>query len=112
MSDPIDLTESLRKQRVLLIDCVAAMKESGRKLANAEYHYKVSLRQEILRLHVEDGVAWTSCYTLAQGQEEVAKMRFTRDVHKSDYEVLQEKINACKLEIRLLEGEIKRDWQG
>jgi len=87
MSDPMDLTQSLRQQRILL-------------------------RQEILRLHVEDSVAWTSCYTLAQGEETVSKLRLDRDIKKSDYDVCREKINACKLEIRLLEEEIKRDWQG
>lgn len=112
MSDPMDLTQSLRQQRILLIDCVQAMKDTGRKLAQAEYKYKVSLRQEILRLHIEDSVAWTSCYTLAQGEEMVSKLRLDRDIKKSDYDVCREKINACKLEIRLLEEEIKRDWQG
>ena len=54
-------------------------------------------------------MAWTACYTLAQGEDKVSELRFKRDFKKSDYEVLVEKINATKLEIRLLEGEIKQE---
>ena len=104
-----DLVIALREQRNLLIDCVNSMKTVGRELAKAEYDYKVALRKEILRLHIEDNVAWTACYTLAQGEEHVAELRYKRDFKKSDYEVLVEKINATKLEIRLLEGEIKQE---
>jgi hypothetical protein len=101
-----DLINFFREQRVLLIDCVDAMKHTGRKLAESEYKYKIALRKEILRLHVEDKVAWTACYDMARGLEEVALLRMKRDIHKSDYECCVEKINAVKMEIRLLEKEI------
>lgn len=101
-----DLVNALRKSRNDLIDAVNDMKSSGRFLATAERDYKIALRKEILRLHIDDGVAWTACENLARGDENVAQLRFKRDVHKSDYEVSLERINAIKLEIRLLEKEI------
>jgi hypothetical protein len=61
---------------------------------------------------VEDGVAWTACTDIAHGDEDVAKKRFKRDVHRSDYAVAEEKINAIKLEIRLLEKEIEEERRG
>ena len=105
-----DLVNQLHEQRKALIDAVNDMKSSGRYLATAERNYKIALRKEILRLRVEDEVAWTACESLAKGDENVAQLRFKRDVHKSDYETALEKINAIKMEMRILEGEIKQDW--
>ena len=107
-----DLVLAMREQRTLLIDTVNAMKVTGRYLAQSTKDYKISLRKEILRLHIADKVAWTACYELALGEDTVAELRFKRDIRQSDYDVCIEKINACKLEIRLLEGEIKQDLQG
>jgi hypothetical protein len=107
-----DLINALREQRKLLIDTVNAMKVTGRYLAQSTKDYKIALRKEILRLHVADGVAWTACYELALGEDNVAELRFKRDIRQSDYDVCIEKINACKLEIRLLEGEITAERRG
>ena len=91
-----DLILALRSQRTLLVDTVQAMKVIGRQLAQSTKEYKIALRKEILRLRVEDNVAWTACYELALGQEEVAELRFKRDIRQSDYDVCIEKINAVK----------------
>jgi len=106
-----DLILVLREQRQLLVDTVQAMKVIGRQLAEATKQYKIALRKEILRLKLEDGVAWTATYDLALGEDTVADLRFRRDIKQSDYDVCIEKINACKLEIQLLEGEIKEERQ-
>jgi hypothetical protein len=105
-----DLMNAMNEQRKLLIDCVNAMKVLGRKLAEAEYKYRIAYRQEVFRLHEEDGTAWTACGELARGDDKVANLRFKRDVYKSDYDTALEKINAVKLEIRLLESEIRQEW--
>lgn len=106
-----DLVLSLRKQRELLVDTVSAMKVTGRMLAEATKKYKIALRKEILKLHV-DGVAWTACYELALGEENVAELRFIRDVKQSDYDVCIEKIQSIKMEMRILDKEIEQDRQG
>lgn len=107
-----DLILALREQRKLLIDCVSAMKQTGRLLAQAEYDYRIAYRKEVFRLHEEDKTAWTSTTDLAKGDEGVAKKRFKRDCYKSDYECILEKILAIKTEIRLLENEIKEERAG
>lgn len=107
-----DLVNALREQRIKLIDCVTAMKEAGREYAKAEYAYKIALRKEIFYLHEEKGVAWTACTALAHGEDgenKVAYKRYLRDASKVIYETAIEAINACKLEIRLLENEIKEE---
>ena len=107
-----DIVNVLREQRKALMDAVNDMKSSGRFLATGERDYKIALRKEVLRLHVEDNVAWTACESLAKGHEKVAELRFKRDVHKSDYESAQERINCIKIEIRILEGEINQGLRG
>ena len=106
-----DLVKAIREQRMLLIDTVNAMKTVGRQLAQATKDYKIALRQEILRLRLEDSVAWTACYDLALGEDGVAQLRFIRDLRQSDYDVCIEKIAQTKLEIRLLDSEIKAEMQ-
>lgn len=107
-----DLVLALREQRTLLVDTVSAMKVTGRMLAEATKKYKIALRKEILRLHIEDHVAWTACYELALGEETVAELRFIRDIKQSDYDVCIEKINQVKMEMRILDKEIEQDRQG
>ena len=104
-----DLIKAMRDQRLQLIDCVNAMKQTGRLLAQAEYEYKTSYRKEVFRLHEEDKTAWTSTTDLAKGDEAVAKKRFKRDCYKSDYQCFLEKLNCIKIEIRLLENEIREE---
>ena len=105
-----DLILALREQRSLLIQSVHDMKTFGRYLAKSTRDYKIALRKEILRLKMEDGVAWTACYELALGEPTVADLRYKRDIYQSEYEVAIEQINAVKIELRLLENEIKQEW--
>lgn len=107
-----DLYNLLKQQRKLLSDTVKAMKDTGRKLADFERNYRIAYRKEVLRLHIQDDVAWTACADLAKGDETVAELRFKRDIAKSDYEVCQEKIMQTKLEIRILETEITEERRG
>lgn len=100
---------STRKQ---LNECLIFYKNNGRKLAEADMKYRIAYRKEVFRLHEVDGVAWTACSDLAKGDEEVAKLRFERDVRKSDYESCYERILQLKTELRILENEISAERQG
>lgn len=57
-----------------------AVKESYRGLAEAEELYRTELAKELVRLHDEDGVAWTVCDTMARGNPYVARLRKARDL--------------------------------
>lgn len=113
-----DLINELTKARKLLNDCITAYKNTGRKLAGAEQRYRIALRQEILKLKIsgaDDGggpVAWTVCGDLARGSDEVAKLRFERDISKSDHEVCYEKILQLKLELRIIENQMSAERRG
>ena len=109
------LIEELKQLRLSLMDAVKEMKTYAHEQAKSEYFYKVALRKEIYRLHEEEKVAWTVTSNLAHGEEgkfEVAKKRYNRDLAKALYETSIENINAIKLNIRLLESNIDREWRG
>jgi hypothetical protein len=109
MQDLVNEMSTLRKQ---LNECLVFYKNTGRLLAESERDYRVALRKEFLRLHIQDGVAWTACGELARGEDNVAELRLKRDIRKSDYEVTYEKILQLKTEIRILENEINSERQG
>jgi len=107
-----DLIIELSQTRKLINECLIFYKNVGRQLAEAEMKYRIALRKEFLRLKLENGVAWTACADLARGDETVAKLRFERDIRKSDYQVCLEKILVLKSELRILENEINAERKG
>ena len=87
--------------------------DKGREYARADHHYKIAYKKEVFLLHEIDKVAWTTCPSLAHGDEtrnNVAKLRLARDMAKIEYEVMQEKIQGIKLQLRLIESQLERDW--
>lgn len=103
-------TELQAKTRQLDVS-VRQLRKSGTDYATAERDYKVLLRVECLKLRDEGmaiGMIDKTCY----GIPSVAEARFKRDVAKTVYEANQEAINSLKLQMRLLEGQIQREWGG
>ena len=84
--------------------------KKGQESAQAEHDYKVANAIEIFRLHTEQKVAWTTCQTLAHGEIKVADLRLARDLAQVQYSVMGEKIQGLKLQLRLVESQIERDW--
>ncbi len=56
-----------------------AMIDAARKRAEAEQRYRVALAKRIVAAHGE-GVAWSVASDVARGDEEVARLRYERDV--------------------------------
>ena len=109
MQDLMNERSAIRKQ---LNECLVFYKNCGRTLAAAERDYKIAMRKEFLRLHLEDKVAWTACSELARGDKEVADLRFTRDIRKSDYECTLEKILVLKSELKIVENDMTNERRG
>lgn len=88
---------------------VKQLRHTGTAFAQAERDYKILLRKEILKLRDEGqavGIIDKICY----GIPTVAEARFKRDVAEAVYEANKEAINSCKLQIRILEGQLDREW--
>ena len=103
------VNEIFQKQKELSIS-IELLRKNGIKLAETERDYKICLRQEALKLRAEKGMPVTLIQQVVYGVPEVAKKRFDRDVAEAMYTSAQEKINTLKLQIRILEAQIQREW--
>lgn len=88
---------------------IRSLRKTGTNYAEAERDYKILLRQEVLKLRDEGqaiGVITLICY----GIPSVAEARFKRDTAETIYRANQEAINSIKLQLRLLESQIQREY--
>lgn len=105
----MDLLNELQQKIRELEASIKMLRKTGTAYAQAEKDYKILLRQECLKLRSEGmaiGMIDKTCY----GIPEVAAARFQRDVAETVYKANQEAINSTKLQLRLLEGQIQREW--
>ena len=105
----MELYQELQQKTVQLDYSVKQLRQNGEAYAKAERDYKVLLRQECLKLRDEGmavGMIDKTCY----GIPSVAEARFRRDVAEAVYKANQEAINSIKLQMRLLESQINREW--
>ena len=98
-----DLTKKLNQS-------ISLLAKYGREFAEAERNYKVVLRQEALKLRAEKGMAVTLIQQVVYGVPEVADKRLKRDIAEAMYQTAQENINSIKLQIRVIEGQLQREW--
>jgi len=88
---------------------ISKLRKNGAKLAEAERDYKLTLRQEALRLRAGD-MPVTLINNIIYGVPEVAAKRFKRDVEQANYDANKEHINITKLKLRILEAQLAREW--
>lgn len=89
---------------------IKKLRETGSDFAGAERDYKITLRQEALKLRAEKSMPVTLIQQVVYGVPEVAEKRFKRDVKEAIYLANQEAINSIKLQIRVMEGQLNREW--
>ena len=105
----MDLYTDLKTKTRQLDASIKSLRANGTAYAQAEKDYKVLLRSECLKLRDEGmaiGMIDKTCY----GIPSVAEARFRRDVAEAVYKANQEAINSIKLQMRLIEGQINREW--
>ena len=98
--------EALRKQ---LSASIKQLRKNGTDLAQKERDYKVLLRQEILKLR-DEGMAVGIIDKICYGIPLVADKRFERDVAQTVYEANKEAINSLKLQIRIVQNVIDKEF--
>lgn len=104
-----DLMFELQTKTQQLDKSIRQLRISGTDYAQAEKDYKILLRQECLKLR-DDGMAIGMITMTAYGIPSVAEARFRRDVAEAVYKANMEAINSTKLQLRLIEGQINREW--
>lgn len=105
----MELIQELQQKTRELDTSIKLLRKNGTAYAQAERDYKILLRKECLKLRDEGmaiGMIDKTCY----GIPEIADMRFKRDVAMAVYKANQEAINSIKLQLRLIENQIGREW--
>lgn len=88
---------------------IKSLRKTGTAYAEAEKNYKVKLRQKVLEMRA-DGEAVGIINLTIYGMPDVAELRFKRDVAEAVYKANLESINATKLEIRILDNQLEREY--
>ena len=106
----MDLINDIQMLMDELTLSIKKLAKTGQALAEAEKDYKITLRQEALKLRVEKDMPVTLINQIIYGVPDVAEKRFKRDIAETMYNTNQEHINATKLKLRLLESQLNREW--
>lgn len=104
-----DLIPEIQQKILDLNHSCDQLARRGADYAKAERDYRVLLRTEALKMKAE-GYAVGLINMTVYGIDEVATARLKRDIAEANYKATQEKINAIKLEIRILDSQIAREW--
>lgn len=107
--DQYDLYQEIQDKRRDLNTCIRKLRETGTALAEAERAYKVRLRAEALAMR-DEGLPVTLISLTVHGVDEVAELRFERDKARVLYDANQDAVNAIKLELRLIEAQMQREF--
>ena len=104
-----DLYLEMQDKITLLDKSIRQLRRSGTAYAEAERDYKILLRTECLKLRDEGmaiGMIDKTCY----GIPLIAEARFKRDVAEAVYTANKEAINSLKLQIRIINEQLGREW--
>ena len=105
----MDLFLELQQKTRELEESIRMLRTNGVAYANAEKEYKILLRVEALKLRdagMAIGMIDKTCY----GIPSVAEARFKRDVAETVYKANLEAIASTKLQLRLIENQLNREW--
>lgn len=106
----MDLFNDIQDLTNKLNNAIKLLAKYGKEFADAERDYKITLRQEALKLRAEKNMAVTLIQQVVYGVPEVANKRHARDYAEAMYQTAQENINSIKLQIRVLENQLNREW--
>ena len=105
----MDLIQELWRINDLLTKALEQFKTRGLEYAKAYANYRKLVAQELLKLKAE-GMPVTIAYDIARGKEEVANAKEQEIIAETMYKSCQEAINTFKLQIKILQEQINKEW--
>lgn len=111
MTDGQTLMMELQGKVSLLDKALQQLGNRGRAAAQAEQDYRVERAKHTLVLR-DKGIPATLIQDLCRGEPTIAKLKFEWDVSAVSYDAAKEAINSYKLQIRVLEETIEREYRG
>lgn len=106
-----DLMLDLQSKVQLLDKALQQLGKRGRDYAQAEYEYRVALSKQIA-IERSKGTPVTIISDVCRGTQEIAKLKVMRDCAEVTYKAAMEACNVYKLQLRLLENQIDREFRG
>lgn len=104
-----DLINEIGERIKTLDAALKAFGKRGQEYAAAERDYRVALSKKILTER-DKGTPVTIIGDVCRGSAEIANLRFKRDVAEVMYKSAMEAVNVYKLNIRILENQLDREW--
>lgn len=105
----MDLQTQINGKLAELSTAVNNLSQNSKTYAKCYQKYRIMLSKELLFLK-DSGMAVTLAYDVARGKEEIAQAKFEEISSEALYRANLESINAIKLEIKVLEEQINREW--
>lgn len=88
---------------------VRALRTTGQEYAKAYTEYRELLSKELLLVR-EQGIPAAMCSDVARGKPHIAKAKFNEICKEAIYKANLESINALKLQIKILNEQLGREW--
>lgn len=105
----MDLYNEIQEKCRLLDNSIKMLRKTGKEYAEAYTDYRVALAKELLLLK-NDGFAITLAGDIARGKPEIAHLKFEEISKEAIYKANLESINVLKLQIKVLENQLEREY--
>ena len=104
--DLVNQLFNLQKELDVSIDRLG---KTGEDYAQAYTDYRIAIAKELVKLK-DEGYAITLAGDIARGKPEIARLKFKEISTEALYKANLERINALKLEIKILSNQIEKEW--
>lgn len=101
--------QEIEEKNKMLDKAIKDLAQNGYDLAIKEREYKIAVNKKALQLRAED-MPVTLINQVIYGYDDIALLRFERDTAEVKYNANLEYINTIKLQIRILENQMQREW--
>lgn len=105
----VDLQIELSKKLEDLDKCIKALRTHGTAMAQAERDYKVALKKKVAELRLNK-VSMAEINLTVYGIDEIAELRYKRDIAETVYDANKESINVIKLQIKIINEQLIKEY--
>lgn len=104
-----DLVGEINQKCDFLNTQIKKLTETGKAYADAYTEYRIALAKELMKLK-DEGFAISLAGDIARGKPEIARLKFKEISTEAIYKANLESINATKLQIKILDAQLEREW--
>lgn len=105
----IDLQQELSNKLVDLDKCLKSLRTKGTELAQAERDYKIALKKKVVEMKANN-IKMSEINLTVYGIEEIADLRYKRDIAEAVYDANKESINVIKLQIKIISEQLNKEY--